>query len=223
MAKAKLDIKTIQTEATKSAQLSIQRAFHAGVGASDLAVEVVRDYVAGTQRRFVAVQQDLNTRVADVQKSVSTFEPKSLGRSLGKDAKARRTAIEKRVADLQSEALAVPSRVQQAVDANVATATETYAELVKRGESLVGRIRRQQSTKDTVAAAETTVAKARTAKTQRTEAAKKTSAAAKRSAAATKKRNAPARSSAKATRTSAKKTVSSASRALSDAAAKVGD
>jgi hypothetical protein len=201
-----LDLKTVQVEAQKSAE----RVFFAGVGVTDRAVEVVRDYVAGAQKK---AQQVAQQGVAGVQKSVSTFEPKAFGQSLGKtltkDAKARRTAIEKRVADLQAEALAVPGRAQQAFDANLATATAAYADLVKRGETLVGRIRRQQSTQDTVAAAETTVAKAKTTKTQATKAAKK--------------RTAATRSSAKATSTAAKKTVSSAARALNEAAQKIGD
>ena len=46
MAIVKFDIKSVQTEATKSAQ----RALHAGVGATDLAVEVVRDYAAEAQK-----------------------------------------------------------------------------------------------------------------------------------------------------------------------------
>ena len=205
MAKAKFDIKTVQTEAQKSAQ----RAFHAGVGVTDLAVEVVRDYTAGAQKR-----------IASLQKSVSTIEPKALRTQAAKDAKARRAAIEKLVAQLQvqlqSEAVAVPAKVQKAIDINVEAATDTYGDLVKRGESLVTRIRRQQSTQDTVAAAETTVTKAKTTRTQATKAAKKTTTAAK-------KRTATPRSSAKATATSAKKTVSAGSRALTDAAAKVGD
>jgi hypothetical protein len=205
MAKAKFDIKTVQTEAQKSAQ----RAFHAGVGVTDLAVEVVRDYTAGAQKR-----------IASLQKSVSTIEPKALRTQAAKDAKARRAAIEKLVAQLQAqlqaEAVAVPAKVQKAIDINVEAATDTYGDLVKRGESLVTRIRRQQSTQDTVAAAETTVTKAKTTRTQATKAAKKTTTAAK-------KRTATPRSSAKATATSAKKTVSAGSRALTDAAAKVGD
>jgi len=212
MAKAKFDIKTVQTEAQKSAQ----RAFHAGVGVTDLAVEVVRDYTAGAQKR-----------IASLQKSVSTIEPKALRTQAAKDAKARRAAIEKLVAQLQaqlqSEAVAVPAKVQKAIDINVEAATDTYGDLVKRGESLVGRIRRQQSTQDTVAAAETTVTKAKTTRTQATKAAKQTTTAAKKTTTAAKKRTATPRSSAKATATSAKKTVSAGSRALTDAAAKVGD
>ena len=121
---------------------------------------------------------------SSLQKSVSTFEPKALRTQAAKDAKARRVAIEKRVAQLQaqlqSEAVAVPAKVQKAIDANVEAATDTYGDLVKRGESLVGRIRRQQSTQDTVAASKTTVAKAKTTRTQATKAAKKTTTAAKK-------------------------------------------
>ncbi len=121
MAKAKFDIKTVQTQALEAA-----------VGATDLAVGVVRSSVA-----------DLQKRLADVQKNVGSFEPQAFVstsvESLTKDAKARRAAIEKLVAALQAEALAVPTRVQ-------GTATDTYADLVKRGEILVGRIRRQPST-----------------------------------------------------------------------------
>ena len=182
-----LDIKTVQTEAAKSAQ----RVFNAGVGVTDLAVETVRDYVAGTQKR-----------VADVRKTVVDFEPRAFG------AQAVKT--------VNGQVLAVPARLQQVVDTNVNVATAAYADLVKRGQTLVGRIRRQQSTKDAVAAAETTVTKAKTTKTQATKAAKK-------SATAAKKRTSPTRSSAKATSTSAKKTVSAGSRALADAAQKVGD
>ena len=55
---------------------------------------------------------------------------------LSKDAKARRTAIEKRVADLQTEA-------QKFVTENVETATGTYEQLAKRGEKVVKRIRKE--------------------------------------------------------------------------------
>jgi heparin binding hemagglutinin HbhA len=195
MAKAKFDIKTVQTEAQKLAQQSAKRAFHAGVGVTDYAVEVVRDYVAGTQKR-----------VADVSKSVVEFEPRAFGAQT--------------VKMVNDQVLAVPARVQKAVDTNVAVASDAYGDLVKRGKTLVGRVRRQQSTQDTVAAAETTVTKAKTTRTQATKAAKKTTTAAKKTA---KKSTGPSRSSAKATRTSAEKTVSSASRALADTAAKVGD
>ena len=194
MPKTTFDITALQTEAQKSAQ----RVFHAGVGVTDLAVEVVRDYAAEAQKRLVAVQKDLTTRVADVQKTVTTFDPKAARTQAAKDAKARRTAVEKRVAELRAEAATVPARVQKAFDANVSTASKTvgatYGDLVKRGESLVGRIRRQQSTKATVKSARTTVAKAKTTNTQ-----------------------------AKKASTAATKTADNAVKAVSDAAQKVGD
>jgi hypothetical protein len=202
MAKApslkQFDIKTIQTEATKSAQ----RVLNAGVGVTDLAVGALRGYAAGAQKRFTAAQKA-------AQQSVSTFDPKT-----------GRAAIEKRVAELRSEAIAVPGRVQDTVDLGVTTATAAYGDLVKRGQTLVGRIRRQQSTREAVAAAETTVSKAKATQTQATGAAK---TAKKSATTSTAKKRTAAKSSAKGTRTAAKKSVSAGSRALADAAKKVGD
>jgi len=209
---AKFDIKT---EATKP--------LYAGVGVTDLAVERVRDYVTEAQK----VAQK---RIADVQKNVKKvdLEPQALRTqattvvssrvdAISKDAKARRTAVEKRVAELQAEALALPAKVQ-------ATVNETYGELVSRGEVLVTRIRKQESTKATVSNAKTTSAKAKTTSTQGTKATKST---AKKAASTTKKtaatKSAPAKSSAKATGTAAKKTSSTAGEAVADAAEKVGD
>lgn len=215
----------------------IKSTLYAGAGVADLAVETVRDVVADVQKRFADVQKDVTTRVADVQKSVSglDLEPKALREqaltvvnarvdAISKDAKARRTAIEARVAELQGEAKTFPGKVQGFVDDNVATATSAYGDLAKRGEVLVARIRRQESTKATTTAAKTTTAKAKTTRTQATKAtkstAKKTATATKKTAA--KKSTAP-KSSAKAATTAAKKTASSAAQATTEAAAKVGD
>ena len=121
---------------------------------------------------------------------------------------------------LSKDAKAVPAKVQTIVDENAAALNDTYGDLVKRGESLVGRIRRQQSTQQTVKSAETTVSKAKTTKTQATKATKKT---AKKATTTAKKASAPSKSSAKATVTAAKKTASSATQAVTDAAEKVGD
>lgn len=222
MAKAKFDIKT---EAT--------RPLYAGVGATDLVVEYVREYVADAQKKLAGVQKDLTTRVTDVQKSVRELdlEPKALRQqavtvvnarvdALSKDAKARRAAIEARVAELQSEAKAYPAKVQALLNDNVATATDAYGDLVARGEKLVGRVRKQQSTQQAAASAKTTTAKAKTTKTQATTATKKTAKTARSTAA---KKSAAPKSSAKATTTAAKKTASSAAEATTDAAAKVGD
>lgn len=218
---AKFDIKTDLKGATKP--------FHAAVGVTDLAVEVVRDYVTEAQKRF-----------ADVQKNVSKIdlEPKALRDqatgvvnarvdALSKEARARRAAIEKRVAELQSDALALPGKVQALLDENVATVNDVYGDLATRGEGLVTRVRRQQSTQQTAAAAKTTSTKAKTTTTQAKKATKSTSGSAKKAAGSAKKtaakKSAPAKSSAKATGTAAKKTASSAAQATADAAEKVGD
>ena len=198
MAKAKFDIKT---EAT--------RGLYAGAGVADLAVETVREYVAGVQTRFAGVQKDVTTRVNEAQKHVAGFDysPEALRKqvnarveALSKDAKSRRAAAEARVAELRKEAT---TRVSENAD----TATDAYGDLVKRGESLVGRIRRQEATKATTRSAKTTSTKAKTTSTQAKKTAKKS----------------PAKSSAKATGTAAKNTASNAAQATTDAASKVGD
>jgi len=202
----------IDTKSVQALQAAAERPFFAGVGVTDLAVEAVREYVADLQGRVRGYGKD-------VQKNVASFDlqPKAL----------RDTAVSvvtERVDALQGEVRTVPARVQNLVDDNVALVEGTYGDLVKRGESLVGRIRRQKSTQDTVKSADTTVAKAKTTKTQATKAATATSkATAKKATSTAKKRSAAPRSSAKATTTAAKKTASSATTAVVDAAAKIGD
>lgn len=186
MAKAKFDITTLELPAAATKPL------YAGVGATDLAVEAVRDYVADVQNRFAGVQKN----VKDID-----FEPKALREQAVTVAKSRRAAVEARVTD------------------NVSAVSDTYADLARRGESLVGRIRKQEATKATVSSAKTTSAKAKTTQTQASKATKSTAKSAKSKA---KKSSGPARSSAKATTTAAKKTASNAARATSDAASKVG-
>ncbi|MCD4533760.1 hypothetical protein LRP67_06665 [Nocardioides sp. cx-169] len=209
MAKAKFDISTLELPPVAAKPL------YAGVGATDLAVGIVRDYVADVQKRISGYQKD-------VQKTVSglDFEPKAL-----RDQAL--TAVSSRVEALQADALTLPAKVQSAVNENVATVTGTYADLAKRGENLVTRVRHQESTKATVSTAKTTTAKAKTTKTQGAKAtkstAKKASTAAKKTATTAKKSSGPARSSAKATTTAAKKTASNAAKAATDAAQKVGD
>ena len=205
----------------------------AGVGVTDLAVEIVRDLVTETQTRLAVVQKTAANPKALREQAVTVVSNRV--DALAKDAKTYRAAIEARVVELQSEAKAYPARVSMLVDDNVSTATDAYGDLVERGESLVGRIRRQQSTKATVKTARTTVAKAKTTNTQAkkasTAATKAAKTAAKKATATVKKTNTkPAtkkavvtRSSAKATVTAATKTADNAIKAVSDAAQKVGD
>jgi hypothetical protein len=219
MAKSTFDIPTqIPAGAT--------RPLYAGVGVTDLVVGAVRDYVADVQKRLDEVQRSVTN--LDVQpQALREQASKVVGtrvETLNKDARARRRLIEKRVADLQSEVQTFPTRLQKLVDEQFATAGDTYAGLVKRGETLVGRIRGQQSTRDAAASATTTVTKAKTTRTQASKTASSSARTAKKTAkkTATKAKKSPARSSAKATRTSATKTATSAARAATDAAGKVG-
>ena len=200
MAKFEIPAFEIPTEAA--------RPLYAAAGATDLVVGYVRDAFADLQKQLADVQKDVQTRITSIE-----LEPKALRDqavtvvtaqidALSKDAKARREAIEARVVELQAEA------------------NSAYADLAKRGETLVGRIRTQESTQATAAAAKTTTAKAKTTRTQATKAAKKTTTTAKKTA---KKSSSTPKSSAKATATAAKATASNTAKAVTDAAAKVGD
>lgn len=207
MAKATFDVPTdVLREAT--------RVLYAGVGANDRAVEVVRGLVT-------TASQSAQRTVAGVQRNVGSVDlsPRSL-----------RKAIETRVVELQDGAKAYPAKVQARVTGLVDENVAAYGDLVKRGETLVGRIRRQQSTTEAATAARTTVTKARTTRTQAGGTATATRTATKsaaRSAAkkstAPRKKAATTRSSAKATATAARRTAAGTARAVADAAEKVGD
>lgn len=195
---AKFEIPTIDlpVEAT--------RPLYAGVGATDVVVGYVRDAVTDLQKRISGLEIEPKTLRDQALVAVTTQLD-----ALSKDAKARREAVEKRVAELQADAAGLP-----------ATVTAVYADLAKRGEVLVGRINRQQSTQAAKASASTATAKAKTTKTQTTKAAKKTTTAAKKTA---KKSSSTPKSSAKATATAAKATATKTAEAVTDAAAKIGD
>lgn len=221
----------------------VSRVFYAGVGVNDLAVELVRD------------------AVADVQKSIKEFEldPKELRErvtklvnerldALTKDAKARRDAVETRLAELRKELTGYPDRVETLIDENVDVVAGRYEDLIKRGESLVGRIRRQEATQTAVHDVKTAVAKAKTTRTQVEHAAKaeldevraevkkdvaEVKAAVKKATTtrkATAKKATPAKKAAKAAESSAKATATATKHAAEDvvdavreAAKKVGD
>jgi len=201
MAKATFDIKKIDLSKIDLPDFEIAgidlkaeatRGLHAGVGAADLAVEFVKEYVAEVQKRFAGLELEPK---ALREHATTVFTARV--EELSPEAKARRTAIEKRVAELQDEAQKLPSKVQTLVNENVETASGTYGDLVKRGETVVRKFRNQPAAKETVANAKTTVAKAKATKTTATKAAKSV------------------KSSAKATSTSAKNTASSATKAVS--------
>lgn len=150
----KLDVKAVTAEAS--------RVFYAGVGANALAVATVRDVVSDVAgkatARITGAQKDIETRVADVQTNVKSIDlaPQKLRDqattmvssrvdAITKDAKARREAIEARVAELQDEAKTYPGKVQGLLSDNVDFVAEQYAALAERGELVVNRLRKQQA------------------------------------------------------------------------------
>jgi chromosome segregation ATPase len=176
------------------------RPLYAYVGVTDRAVEVVRESVT-----------DFQKRIADID-----FEPKALRdraatlvvarvEAISEDAQARRSAIEARVARVQ----------------------ERYDALVVRGETLVERIRKQESTQAAASSAKSSTTKAKTTRTQAGKAASATATKAKKAAASTsttaRTQAARPKSSAKATTTTAKKAARSGAKATVDGAKKVGD
>jgi hypothetical protein len=108
------------------------RPIYAGVGVTDLAVETVKGYVT------------------DVQKSVKDFEapkPKTLQDKAVAQFNDTRAKFEAKLSELQADAKALPSKVQGRYDDNVATLTKQYADLAKRGESVVTKLRKGDAVK----------------------------------------------------------------------------
>jgi heparin binding hemagglutinin HbhA len=202
----------------------VARPLYAGVGVTDRIVEAMREYFSVLQTRAIAVQKDVQKTAAEIDYSPQALREQATKvvttrvENLNSDAQAGRKAFEKRVAVFQADAKALPTRLQQLFDGQVGTAGDTYDEMVKRGETLVGRILGQQTTQAAAASAKTTVAKAKTTKTQATKTAKKSASSAKKTA---KKSAAP--SSAKATATAAENTVTEGAKAASEGAEKIGD
>lgn len=203
-----------RTNSTTQNKIDPTRPFYAAVGSVDAAVAFARTSLAEAQTRFGNLD----------------LEPKSLA------------------GDLQKEVQALPGRVEAAVNGYVAELSDTvaetvddlnkqYVDLAARGRTLVGRIRRQQSTQDLKAETRKTASRAKgTARTTSAQAGKAASTAgssAKRTArttsAQTKKAATTAKdsakttaSSAKSTGTEARKTAAAAGKATQAAAAKTG-
>lgn len=212
--------------------------FFAAVGATDLAVEKVRE--ARIRAEKVRVELSADLAPAKVQARATTLVD----------------GVKEIPAVVLNETMVVGGKV-----------AEGYDELAVRGKNLVNRIRNQKSTKDLVAQAETSVAQAKgavtsarnaaadiersakatitttrkeavklaevvtgsvtegleTVEAEVTESAKRTRTAAKRTSTTTKNASKKAVSSAKAATTSARKTAVAAEKATEKAAEKVGD
>ena len=216
------------TTKNKQFKFDATRPFYAAVGAGDLAIELARTTAVDVQSRVAKVELEPKALRDQAVTLVSTRVEELQG-----DAKKAQTALEARIAELQADAKALPEKIEKLIAEYVAELNKTveelnktYAELAGRGQDFVARVRKQEATKQTKAAAKATTAKAKTTGTQAKKSAKTTGAQAKKSAktttAAAKKSAKPAASSAKATGTAAKKTTSSAAQATSDAASKAG-
>lgn len=188
MADARIDLKNLDL---KNLDLkAAARPLYAGVGATDLAVNVARQYLSDVQSRVTEVQKkleklDLEPKHLNAKaQSAVTTRVDAVTKTVTKDAKARQAALEAKLAELQTEAKkaqarfeaqlaelqgdakSLPAKAQAFVADTLAEVAETYAELVKRGEVLVARIRTQETTKEAEKAAATTSAKARATVTQ---------------------------------------------------------
>ncbi len=199
MAKTKIDFKSLEIPTAAKTPL------YAGVGAGDLAVTAVKEYVADVQKKLTGVQKDATAKVADVQKTVTEFDAKKVRATALEQAKARRAAIEARVAELQAEAKALPTKSQTVALDYVETVTGTYAELAKRGEAVVRGTKLPSSASVEVKVNTTNPA---AKKNTRKPAAKKATPVTAKKAPAKK---APAKKAATATKTAAKKAAPSSS------------
>jgi heparin binding hemagglutinin HbhA len=211
---------------------------YAAVGATDLAVEKVRD----ARVRAAAARAELT-------------------------ADKIQARVSKRATEVTEQAQHVPVLALNRSLELASRAVDNYESLAARGEGLVKRVRNQKATKDLVAQAETTIAlgkgavttvrkaagdiersakatlttgrhqaehvaevavdaaaeEVREVSTAATASAKRTRTAAKRTTTTAKKSASATRSSAKRTTTSARKTASAAKKAGEAAAKKVGD
>jgi hypothetical protein len=142
-----------------------------------------------------------------------------------------RKDVEKAVATLQAEAVALPRKAQTTalgLAGEVIGRTDAvYTELLGRGRTVVGRVRRQKATQDLKKEAATTVRRTKATVTSATESAEETATTAKRAARRTtstaKKRATTTRRTAKGATTSARKTAEAATKAAADGAAKLGN
>ena len=114
-----------------------------------------------------------------------------------------RTSVDLKTLPEQLKTL--PEKAQSAAFGALKDAESAYAGLAQRGETLVGRVRKQQATADLESSARSTEAKVKAATTTAKKSAKQT------------------KSSAKGAATSARKTAGAAKDATAAAAEKVGD
>ncbi len=155
-----------KTKLENTHRIVLTRPLYVGVGVTDFAVEAVRGLVSDAQARANRAQKRLEDLDAAELREQATRRVNERVEAFGKAAEETQEAAEKRISELQDEVRSIPTRISDFVVGNVEAATDVYVDLAKRGESLVTRVRRQESTQDTVRNARTTKAKAKTTRTQ---------------------------------------------------------
>lgn len=148
---AKFDVKLKSVELPELPQVAA-KPLYAGVGATDIAVQKVVTYVTDVQAKVTAkvvdVQKDVTAKVAGVQKQVKGFElpePKTLQDKAAKAAAERRKVAEAKISELRSDVTGLPTTVKTKYDENLTFVVSTYADLAKRGETVVTRIRKGET------------------------------------------------------------------------------
>lgn len=136
---------------------------YAVLGAGDLVVERIRTTAASVDTDPKGFQHQVQDQVHTVQ-----------------------SVAQQRADALVAELRALPDRAQAAAYEALGQAASVYGDLAERGETLVTRVRNQQSTKDAAAAAKTTRSQAKatvtTARKETAQAAKATSTTARKQA-----------------------------------------
>ncbi|HET8602287.1 MAG TPA: hypothetical protein VFM09_00015 [Marmoricola sp.] len=122
----------------------LNQPLYAVAGASEVALDYARAYVAETQDRLVKTQDRIAKADLDPQALSSQARTVVNARvdELTKDAKAAQARFEARVAELQKDAAAFPGKVQVQFLAALTELVRTYAELADRGEKFVAAIRK---------------------------------------------------------------------------------
>lgn len=105
---------------------------YAGAGVAELAVETVKEYAVGVQKRVGDYQKDATERFA-------SFEPKTL------QARAKASYDE-----ISAEAKTLSGKAKAKLDETTSSATGTYEDLAKRGEVFVARLRGKPAGKPVV-------------------------------------------------------------------------
>ncbi len=143
---------------TRNFKLDATRPLYAAVGAGDLAVSYARTAATDVQARVAKVELEPKALRDQAVTLVSTRVEE-----LQADAKKAQAALEARITELQSDAKALPNKLEKLVNDYVAELNKTvdelnkgYAELAGRGHDFVTKVRKQEATQQTKAAAKST-------------------------------------------------------------------